>query len=75
MVVVFPLPRVSPWDKMERGPHIGKIIKKKGMLQQKRVVGGTTCPFYFFIGFCSLFLSPFDSCSIRYIANFTIIKQ
>ena len=29
MVVVFPLPRVSSLDKMERGPHIGKIIKKK----------------------------------------------
>ena len=41
MVVVFPLPRVSSSDKMESGPHIGKI-KKKGILQQKRVVG--ECP-------------------------------
>ena len=28
--------------------------RKKGMLQQKRVVRGTTCPFSYFIGFCSV---------------------
>ena len=39
---------------MDRSPHLRKKKEKKGMLQQKRVVRGTTCPFSYFIGFCSV---------------------